>query len=153
MEAFAMYFLKSAMWLTGFALVYFLFLQNERFFLLNRFYLVAGILISFIFPLFTVHYQADLPAPGANQAIDFTPAGNISAAVPQQSGSGAQFDYKVVLLILYLSGVLFFTFRLLKHIRSLIKSIDGAKIKRLEQANLIRASEFSSSFSFLSILQ
>ncbi len=63
MEAFALYLLKSVIWLTGFAIVYFLFLRNERFFRLKRYYLVAGILISFIFPLFTFHYQVDIPAP------------------------------------------------------------------------------------------
>ena len=36
MEAFAFYLLKSVIWLTGFALVYILFLRNERFFMLNR---------------------------------------------------------------------------------------------------------------------
>jgi TonB family protein len=152
MEAFAMYFLKSAIWLTGFALVYFLFLKNERFFLLNRFYLVAGILISFIFPLFTFHYQVELPAPDISQVVDFTPAGNISVAAPQQASSANQFNYRIILLILYLSGVLFFAFRLLRHIRSLIKSIDRAKINNLYQAKLIRASEFKSSFSFFNYI-
>ena len=41
MEAFALYLLKSVIWLTGFALVFILFLRNERFFLLNRIYLVS----------------------------------------------------------------------------------------------------------------
>ena len=76
MEAFALYLLKSVIWLTGFALVYFLFLQNERFFRLKRYYLVAGILISFIFPLFTFHYQVEIPAP----------ADNFAGLIPADSG-------------------------------------------------------------------
>jgi len=152
MEAFAIYFLKSVIWLTGFALVYFLFLKNERFFHLNRFYLVAGILISFIFPLFTVHYQVELSAPDVSQTINLTPAGNVSAAVPQQAGYVNKFDYRFVLLALYLSGVLFFAFRMLKCIRSLFKSIDRAKFNSLDQAKLIRASEFKSSFSFFNYI-
>ncbi len=44
MEALATYLIKSSFWLTGFALVYALFLRNERFFALNRIYLVPGIL-------------------------------------------------------------------------------------------------------------
>ena len=55
MEAVALYLIKSALWLTGFALVYKLFLQNERFFLLNRLFLLAGIVVSFVFPLITIH--------------------------------------------------------------------------------------------------
>jgi len=41
METFALYLLKSVTWLSGFALVFFLFLKNERFFLLNRIYLLS----------------------------------------------------------------------------------------------------------------
>jgi len=44
MEAIGLYLVKSAVWTTGFGLVYLLFLRNERFFLMNRIYLVAGIL-------------------------------------------------------------------------------------------------------------
>ena len=50
MEDFALYLFKSSVWLTGFAAVYFLFLRNERFFVLNRIFLVAGILSSIAFP-------------------------------------------------------------------------------------------------------
>ncbi len=49
MEALATYLIKSSVWLTGFALVYALFLRNERFFVLNRIYLVSGILFSIVF--------------------------------------------------------------------------------------------------------
>ena len=35
MEAFASYLMKSAIWLTRFAIVYFLFLRNERYFMLK----------------------------------------------------------------------------------------------------------------------
>ena len=61
MEAFGLYLLKSVIWLTGFALVYILFLRNERFFFLNRIYLFSGILTSFFFPFISVHYTVVLP--------------------------------------------------------------------------------------------
>jgi len=72
MEAFGLYLLKSVIWLTGFALVYFLFLRNERFFLLNRFFLLTGVLISFFFPFISVHYIIDLPAVTNIQTGDIT---------------------------------------------------------------------------------
>ncbi|MDO8929962.1 MAG: TonB family protein, partial [Bacteroidota bacterium] len=61
MEALATYLIKSSVWLTGFALVYALFLRNERFFTLNRIYLISGILVSIVFPFFTWHYTVVLP--------------------------------------------------------------------------------------------
>jgi hypothetical protein len=65
MEAFALYLLKSVIWLTGFTMVYFLFLKNERFFRLKRYYLVAGTDLIY-FPLFTFHYQIEMAAPREN---------------------------------------------------------------------------------------
>ena len=147
MEAFALYLLKSVIWLTGFALVYFLFLRNERFFLIKRYYLLSGILISFIFPFISVRYQIVLPAPEVN-AANFIPTDNIITSSVQQIIPNKPFDYKLILLILYLAGVLFFAFRLMWHIRSLYKRIKKANINNRGPAKLIRSSEFSSSFSF-----
>ena len=65
MEAIGMYLLKSAAWLTGFALVYMLVLRNEHFFRLNRVYLLAGIIASLLFPFYTFHYAVILPAKSA----------------------------------------------------------------------------------------
>ena len=147
MEIFAMYLLKSVLWLSGFALVYLLFLRNERFFTLKRFYLVSGILISIFFPLITVHYQVEVPAPVANP-FDFTSNGNSILTTVRQVNPGKLIDYKHILLLLYLSGVLFFAFRMIMHISLLYKTIKKANISKLGQTKLIRASEFSSSFSF-----
>ncbi len=147
METFAIYLLKSVIWLTGFALVYFLFLRNERFFLLKRYYLVSGILISFLFPLFSIHYQVVLPSPDVTPA-DFIPAGNTTINTGLQASPDKPFDYKLILLVLYLTGILFFAFRLIWHIRSLYKTINKANINNRHQVKLIRASEFPTSFSF-----
>lgn len=147
MEAFTLYLFKSAIWLAGFALVYLLFLRNERFFLLKRIYLVSGILISFLFPLISVHYQVELPAQNLNP-VDFTSAGNPSFIAVPQVNPDKPFDYRYILLFLYLSGVLFFAHRLIWHIRSLYKAINKASINYRGPAKLIRASEFSFSFSF-----
>ena len=67
METFALYLLKSVIWLTGFALVYILFLKNERFFELNRIFLISGILAALIFPLITFSYRVILPVVSSGQ--------------------------------------------------------------------------------------
>ncbi|MCB0374055.1 MAG: M56 family peptidase, partial [Muricauda sp.] len=50
MEALLIYFLKSALIMGGFLAVYHLFLKRETHFLENRLFLVAGLLISLVFP-------------------------------------------------------------------------------------------------------
>src|SRR5674476_195933 len=101
MEAFALYLLKSVIWLAGFALVFILFLRNERFFVLNRIYLLAGILISFLFPMISIHYTVVLPVVRTLQT------GSAAVSEIQNPGSSLIPELKIMLLVLYLSGVLF----------------------------------------------
>jgi len=66
MEELATYLFRSVIWITGFGLVYVLFLQNERFFSLNRIFLVTGIISSLVFPFVTVRYVISVPAVQAD---------------------------------------------------------------------------------------
>jgi TonB family protein len=144
MEAFASYLMKSAIWLTGFAIVYFLFLRNERYFMLKRIYLVSGILFSIIFPLISFHYQVEIPVPDMSQA-DMPGTG---IPILQQDISGKPFDYRLILLFLYLSGITILLIRAMRHFRSIFKTISKADINEQGPAKLIRASQFPVSFSF-----
>lgn len=147
MESFAWYLLKSAIWLAGFALVYLLFLQNERFFRTKRYFLVAGILISFFFPLITFHYRTALPA-----GPDLAGFQNIAG---QKSGgshlSGIGFD-GILLITVYIGGIVFLLFKSLIQIASVMKSISGKEITRVSKAKIVRSSEYSGSFSFLNYI-
>lgn len=102
METFGFYLLRSVVWLSGFALVYFLFLRNERFFLLNRLFLLAGIVASFLMPLVTLHYTVDLPAL---QTAPVTITGD-GPAVVLPSSEVVRHAGKMLLPALWLAGVL-----------------------------------------------
>ncbi|MCX6300876.1 MAG: TonB family protein [Bacteroidia bacterium] len=147
MEAFTTYLLKSIVWLTGFAVIYLLFLRNERFFQLKRVYLIFGILVSLILPVISVHYLVDVPAPAvSNINLDQTEiSASVKAAGPITTKS---FDYRMILLLLYLSGVLFLGYRIIRHIILLRKAIGKAKINNRDSAKLVRISGFPASFSF-----
>jgi TonB family protein len=144
MEAFTMYLLKSVIWLSGFALVYILFLRNERFFLLNRFYLISGILSSFLLPFISVSYTVVVPVV-RNIQTDNTIATGFQNVSP---GNSTEIGF--LLLILYLSGVLLVAFMILKRSRSVIVAIQKAEIITAFPAKLIRTSDYATSFSFFS---
>ena len=144
METFALYLLKSVAWLTGFTLVFILFLRNERFFVINRIYLIAGILTSFLFPLISIHYLVVLPAIRTFQ-IENAIAGEI------QSSSGSIILYlKLMSLFLYVSGVLFVLIIMLRQGRSVLRAIRRSEIIKIHPAKLIRTTDYTSSFSFFS---
>ena len=143
MESFAIYLFRSVIWLTGFALVYLLFLRNERFFLIKRIYLLTGILVSLICPLFTIHYQVEIAAP----LISTT--GLIPAEISSIPTAEAEtFDYRKLLLFLYLAGVIVLVSRLLWHILLIGRAIRKSTITENGKARLVRVAGFRSSFSF-----
>ena len=147
MEAFALYLLKSVIWLTGFTLIYFVFLRNERFFRLKRYYLVAGILVSFIFPLFTFHYQVEIPAPEFTyQGI--VPSDSATVSAVQRNLENKSFDISYFFLLLYLAGIFFFVLKSVRNTNMLLKTIKKTKIDYFNKAKLVRTPEFSGSFSF-----
>jgi TonB family protein len=144
MEAFGLYLLKSVIWLSGFALIFILFLRNERFFVINRLYLIAGILISFLFPLLTVHYAIDMPVTGGVQT-----AGPVVSGF-QEVSHGSSADPALLLMVLYITGALFVALMIVRQGNSVIKSIKKAEIITSHPVKLIRTSDYASSFSFFS---
>ena len=151
MEAFALYLLKSVIWLTGFAIIYFLFLRNERYFRLKRYYLISGILISFFFPFFTFHYQIEIPAPGIN-LTGINASGTVGTTAVRPSLNEKYFDYRYVFLLLYLAGILFLIFKTVRNTGLLMKIINKSKVNYRNQVKLVRTPEFSGSFSFFNYI-
>jgi TonB-dependent SusC/RagA subfamily outer membrane receptor len=144
MEAFGMYLLKSAVWLTGFGLIYLLFLRNERYFLLNRIYLVFGLLASALFPIISWHYTVVLPV--TLQSVD---------SVQQlQTLSDYQplFSTNQFLSLLYSAGVIYLIFRIIKQTSSVLLVIRKSGIQPYQSVKLIRTSDYPVSFSFFSFV-
>jgi TonB family protein len=144
MEALALYLIKSVIWLAGFALVFILFLRNERFFFLNRIYLVAGILTSLFFPLISVHYTVILPV-----IRNFQTESAVASEI-QNTGSNIIPDLKLMLLVLYLSGVLIVLTQIIRQGRSLHRTIKKSGIISLHPVKLIKTPDYTSAFSFFS---
>ena len=150
METFGTYLLKSVCWLTGFALVYLLFLRNERFFMLKRVYLITGMVISIIFPFISIHYQVELP-PADFNSVDLT-SPVVSMNTSMQQSAGRSFDYRVLVLFFYLSGAVFLIYKMVRHIMVLYKTIGKVTVSDKGSAKLVRTSGFSSSFSFFNYI-
>jgi TonB family protein len=144
METYAFYLFKSSVWLTGFSLSYFLFLRNERFFVLNRIYLITGLLASLIFPLITLHYTVEFPLVPATQDFNLQIQG-VNAetqANPMQN----------VLLYIYLSGISYLIFRLIKQTLPVLTIIRKSKSQTIHSVKLIQTDRFPASFSFFSFV-
>ena len=144
MEDFALYLFKSSVWLTGFAAVYFLFLRNERFFILNRIFLIAGILSSIVFPFFTWHYTVLFPMM-ATVNVDEPQVQAISVV-------NESFHAKDLLLYVYLLGALYLIYRLIKQTTSVWQVIRKSETLHFNSVKLIRTDRYPASFSFFSFV-
>jgi TonB family protein len=145
METFALYLLKSAVWLTGFAATYFLFLRNERFFVLNRIFLVAGIVASLVFPFFTWHYTVVFPASMPTAEISDLQIRTVTTTVEP-------FTTKDALLYIYLIGALYLIFRISKQTYSVWQVIRKSETLHFNTVKLIRTNRYPHSFSFFSFV-
>ena len=145
METLATYLIKSSVWLTGFALVYALFLRNERFFVLNRIYLVSGILVSMIFPLFTWHYTVVLPIVPTAEVFEPQVQGIAEVNVPFPVQN-------VLLLSLYILGIAYLIFRILRQTLPVFRIIRKSEVRQYSSAKLIRTVDYPASFSFFSFV-
>jgi len=144
METFALYLIKSTVWLTGFFLVYIAFLRNERFFVLNRIYLVSGILVSIIFPLFTWHYTVIFPVTPTAEVLE----PQVVGVTPVDDS----FPIQNLLLYFYLTGALYLIFRLIKQTIAVWKVIRNSETYHFNSIKLIRTDRYPASFSFFSFV-
>jgi len=144
MEALGLYLFKSVIWITGFALVYLLFLRNERFFYYNRIYLVTGILISFIMPLITVRYIVEVSALRTD--TDGT-AG--SGAV--LAGTGHSLRYMIISGI-WLAGAIFMIVRNAVQVIPVLRSAAGQEEATHLNVRLVRSPECTTPFSLFSLV-
>jgi TonB family protein len=144
MEAFALYLLKSVIWLTGFALIFIFFLRNERFFFLNRIYLITGIIAAFFLPLISIHYTVILPAVTNFQS------GVAVVSQIQKPENNLVPDLKLGLLVLYSAGTLFVLTLVIKQALSVLKAIKKSEVIALHPVKLIKTTDYASAFSFFS---
>jgi TonB family protein len=147
MEAFGNYLLKSAVWLTGFTLVFLVFLRNERYFRLNRVFLLLGIFASVVFPFYTWHYAVMLPSlPAAEISIpDLSETSMVTAVIPDNPGM--PFYWR-----LYIVGIAFLAFRMIWQTAKVIGKLRRNGYVKNGPVKLVRTPEYSASFSFFSFV-
>ena len=146
MKDFGLYLLQSASWLSGFALIYLIFLRNERYFELNRVFLITGLLTSFLLPFLSITYTVIIPFDGSIES-----KGAYISGLTEEDTSRKSF-ISMVLWGVYLSGIILFVVKSIAQNHSVLKAIKGSEIIPFQPAKLIRTHKYSSSFSFFSFV-
>lgn len=150
MEELFAYMFRSFVWLAVFTLVYLVFLRNEKYFVLKRIYLIAGIIVSIAFPFITLHYQIDMAVP--ERVLTDSGPSVISSSVQVNYSPDRSFDYRLILLIIYLTGILLLLYRMIRYLIPVLGKISKSHITDMGSARLIRCGEYRSSFSFFNFV-
>ncbi|GMN10768.1 hypothetical protein MTsPCn9_30670 [Croceitalea sp. MTPC9] len=122
MEPFFIHLIKSSSILLLFLLSYYLFLRKETFFNGNRLFLVSGLITAIFLPFVTIT-KTILVAPTPLAQNDYY----IIEEVASDANVTSSFNWVAVLMIVYLLGVLYFSFKLiiqLSTIRKIKKTSD-----------------------------
>ncbi len=144
MESTGLYLLKSAVWLTGFTLVFLTVLRNERYFRLNRIYLLSGIVASVAFPFYTWHYAVILPTV----QVAFTTTSSVSAVATVVPVSTTIPIY----WWLYLVGIAGLALRMIWQTGMVVRKLRKTGYVKTGSVKLVRTAEYAASFSFFSFV-
>ena len=143
------YLLKSAAILTLFYVIYILFLRKETHFTAHRFYLLAGVVASFLLPILyftqTVYIDPPVISEVTMSTVDHQP----SAVIAEP---GFEIDWWNVLLLSYLIGCSFVFFRFVRELTSLILLLHNNPSKRYRGFNYVRVTKKLAPFSFFNYI-
>lgn len=142
MEALSLHLFKSSVWLFCFAITYMVFLRNERYFTINRVFLLLGVLASLLGPLTTIHYKVTIPMAQTDVVAEMP----IPTAI-QKSG---ELGLKNILAGLAIMGMAIFLIRLIAQTAKMIHIISNSKTIEINHLKVIRTDAFPASFSFFS---
>jgi len=142
METFDGYLIRSSVWLTGFGLIYLMFLRNERYFTLNRIFLLAGMIASVCFPLIRFHYTIEMPMVEAAEVTASQP--EVTEVAPEPLHAPDLLPY------FYLSGILYLIFRLLKQTITVVRVIRKSGSVLFNNIRLVRTDRYPAPFSLFS---
>ena len=143
MESIGLYLLKSVIWLTGFSLVFLIVLRNERYFRLNRIYLLSGIIASIVFPFLTWHYTIVIPA--VQDAYIITSGITEVVRTPPPTVIPVYFWFYVV-------GIAGLALRMIWQTGKVVRKLRKAGFVKTGSIKLVRTTEYDASFSFFSFV-
>lgn len=123
------FLIESASCQLAFLAFYFLWLQHEKMYRFNRFYLLASIVVSFLIPFIDIEIIEEIVQP-INQIETFTPI------VPSAIEEEAVNYFSFIFLGIYLLILLAFASRLVLNVKSILRKKQLAEIVPIENAKL-----------------
>lgn len=148
MNEFIQYLIQSSLCLSLLFLVYYIFLRNDTFFMVNRIYLLLATLFSLVIPLF------HLPIKFGEGMTSFLVILDPVLITPSKISNLSihHLNWLEILMVVYLTGVMIFTIRFVVQLVQLWILTRKNGITRKENANVVFVEEKFSPFSFFNLI-
>lgn len=148
------YLVKVSLCMIVFLLLHGVVWRHTTFFQLNRYYLLIGIVASFIIPGITISsftqpynlLQTELVAPAWVEKIYTEPTTNFVEAV------GPAIDYSLLLYLLYFTGMFILLFRLVSATVDLIGIVNTHDAKYIDRVRIVRSKQLQACTFFGTII-
>lgn len=148
MSKIILYLLQSSAILAVLYTVYWLFLRKDTFFHVNRFYLLASMMLSLTVPLFNFRFLAggtSVPIAILLDPVLITP----EKVEKVTSGHLSWFE---IAGVIYLTGVSIFSLRFIVQLFQMMLLVRRCKITRQDGANIVFVDRGYSPFSFFNLI-
>ncbi|TDQ07044.1 BlaR1 peptidase M56 [Pedobacter metabolipauper] len=141
------YLIEANIYLAVFYGFYRLFLHNETFYSVNRYYLILCTLISFSLPFLQIGYFYNLLGMEQNRETD------LNQIPVHMAEAGSEYDLlKLVSTIAYLAMASFLAVKLMARVYKLIVLALNAKRTRHDKVNFVELNSSETAFSFFNLL-
>lgn len=142
MEAIVLYLFKSALCLFLCYGIYHVFLKKETFFKFNRFFLLAGIFLSIIIPLFNFTYTVQITNPVFN--------GNLTPDLAKTNNT--VLSYLQIVLVIYFVVTFGFISNYLLSLRKARLLVSGHYFEVADRCKISYTNQFKTSFSIFNYI-
>ena len=142
METLFTYILKASSVIVLFYLVYEFFLKRETFFLVNRIFLLTGLVLALIVPLVVIERVVEV------EALSFGSDNMTAVTTVSATQSAPLFQWQDGLLLLFIAGVALMLSRMIVQLLSVGKIIRRGRTVELNNYKLVEMQEEATPFSF-----
>ncbi len=154
METFLIYLLKASSGIVLLYAIYWVFLRKETFYQVNRWFLLVGLLMAALIPLFPFHYTVFVDAEQSSNALNGmrSISTNTNSFNDENLMKGSGISWQQVLFIVYLTGAFIFLFRLAFQSFILLFLILKNKTKQFRGVRILENEKYGLPFSFFNIV-
>lgn len=147
------FLLKSILAMGLFWSFYAVFLKQEKIFRFNRFYLLASLLISFVYGLVEINRETEVLVPytttqNTNQTLVNS---NVNPVIVNVEAYNS-INFTSVLIIVYLIGFSSFVYRFLKNLYYFYKLKNQNNQQKYRESSIVLVDRLNTSFSFLNTI-